>query len=50
LALAMKDVDNAEKYLSVLAGLNFSCQKDIASLLDRVAELRKVPCESGSES
>ena len=42
LALALKNVDVAEKFLSNLAGLDFS-YKDVSALLDKVARLRDNP-------
>jgi tetratricopeptide (TPR) repeat protein len=42
LALALRDVDTAEKHLSVLAGLDFT-YKDISELLDKIAKLRENP-------
>ncbi|MEN6405066.1 MAG: hypothetical protein ABFC77_01215, partial [Thermoguttaceae bacterium] len=45
LALHLKNVDAAEKYLSTLAGLDFT-YKDVAALLDKIAHLRENP-ESG---
>jgi tetratricopeptide (TPR) repeat protein len=40
LALAMKDLDTAEKHLTNLAELDFA-YKDVAALLDKIAELRE---------
>jgi tetratricopeptide (TPR) repeat protein len=42
LAMALKDIDAAEKHLTVLAGLDFT-YKDISALLDKVAKLRENP-------
>ena len=39
LAIALKDLDAADKHLSALAGLDFT-YKDVSALLDKVAELR----------
>jgi tetratricopeptide (TPR) repeat protein len=45
LALGLKDLELAEKHLSVLAGLDFT-YKDVPALLDKLASLRKnVPSE-----
>ncbi len=50
LALALKDVETADRYLSTLAGLDFS-YKDVSALLDKIARLRKNTGESkASES
>ena len=40
LAIALKDLDRADKHLSALAALDFT-YKDVSALLDKVAELRK---------
>ena len=40
LALGLKDLEKAEKHLSVLAGLDFT-YKDVPTLLDKLAKLRK---------
>jgi tetratricopeptide (TPR) repeat protein len=40
LALALKDLDTADRCLSTLAGLDFS-YKDVSALLDKIARLRK---------
>ncbi len=40
MAVAMRDLEAGEKYLTTLAGLDFS-YKDVAVLLDKIAELRK---------
>jgi tetratricopeptide (TPR) repeat protein len=45
LALALGEVEPAEKHLSALAGLDFT-YKDVSKLLDKVAKLRENP-ESG---
>jgi tetratricopeptide (TPR) repeat protein len=45
LALAMGDLDPAEKHLATLAGLDFN-YKDISKLLDKIAKLRENPPES----
>jgi tetratricopeptide (TPR) repeat protein len=42
LAVAMHDVDTGERHLSTLAGLDFG-YKDVAALLDKIAEIRKNP-------
>jgi len=47
LAVAMRDVDNGERHLSTLAGLDFG-YKDVAVLLDKIAEIRK-NAESGDQ-
>ena len=39
-ALTLGEIDTAEKQLSILAGMDFS-YKDVAGLLDKVAEIRK---------
>ncbi|MEN6556974.1 MAG: hypothetical protein ABFC54_02215, partial [Thermoguttaceae bacterium] len=45
LALHLKNVEVAEKYLTTLAGLDFT-YKDVAALLDKIAHMRENP-ESG---
>lgn len=45
LALALGNLDHAEKHLSYLAGLDFT-YKDVSKLLDKIAKLRENP-ESG---
>jgi tetratricopeptide (TPR) repeat protein len=45
LAMAMKDLDKAEKLLTTLAGMDFT-YKDVSTLLDKIAKLRENP-ESG---
>jgi tetratricopeptide (TPR) repeat protein len=40
LAMAMKDIDTAEKHLTILAGIDFA-YKDVSALLDKIAELRE---------
>ena len=40
LALALKDMDVAEKHLSYLAGLDFA-YKDVSELLDKIAQTRE---------
>jgi len=42
LALALKDLDVAEKHLTNLAGLDFT-YKDVSKLLDKIAKLRENP-------
>jgi tetratricopeptide (TPR) repeat protein len=42
LAMALKDVDAAERHLTTLAGLDFT-YKDVSALLDKIAELRENP-------
>ncbi|MBX3414111.1 MAG: tetratricopeptide repeat protein [Pirellulales bacterium] len=42
LALALKDLDRAESYLTTLAGMDFA-YKDVSTLLDKIAELRDNP-------
>ena len=42
LAMGLKDVDTAEKYLATLAGLDFA-YKDVSTLLDKIARLRENP-------
>ncbi len=42
LALALKDLDTAERHLAVLAGLDFT-YKDVSALLDKIAKLRENP-------
>ena len=42
LALALKDLDAAEKHLTTLAGLDFT-YKDVSALLDKIANLRENP-------
>jgi tetratricopeptide (TPR) repeat protein len=42
LAMAMKDLDAAEKYLTTLAGLDFT-YRDVSALLDKIAKLRENP-------
>jgi tetratricopeptide (TPR) repeat protein len=44
LALALGDLDPAEKHLSALAGLDFN-YKDVSRLLDKIAKLRENPPE-----
>jgi tetratricopeptide (TPR) repeat protein len=39
MALALKDIDTAEKHLTALAGQDFT-YKDVSSLLDRITEMR----------
>jgi len=39
LTLQLKDLDRAESYLTTLAGMDFA-YKDVATLLDKIAELR----------
>jgi tetratricopeptide (TPR) repeat protein len=47
LALALNDLENADKYLKVLAGMDFT-YKDVPTLLDKLAKKRKNgPSESG---
>ena len=45
LAMALKDLEAAEKHLTTLAGLDFT-YKDVSALLDKIAKLRENP-ESG---
>jgi tetratricopeptide (TPR) repeat protein len=40
LALALKDLDAGERYLTTLAGMDFS-YKDVSALLDKISQLRK---------
>lgn len=40
LAIALKNLETADKHLSALAGLDFT-YKDVSALLDKIAELRK---------
>ncbi len=42
LALALKDIETAEKHLTTLAGLDFT-YKDVSALLDKIAKLRENP-------
>jgi tetratricopeptide (TPR) repeat protein len=42
LAMALKDVEAAEKYLTTLAGLDFT-YRDASALLDKIAKLRENP-------
>ncbi len=49
LALAMNDLDSADKYLTVLAGLDFT-YKDVSALLDKIAKLRKNEDEGSEEN
>jgi hypothetical protein len=42
LALALRDIDVAEKHLAALAALDFT-YKDVSTLLDKVAKLRENP-------
>ncbi len=42
LAMALKDVETAEKHLTTLAGLDFT-YKDVSALLDKIARLRENP-------
>lgn len=44
LCLALKDLDPAEKHLTMLAGLDFN-YKDVSRLLDKIAKLRENPPE-----
>jgi len=39
LSMDLKDIDKAEKYLSTLAGMDFS-YKDVSELLDKIAQMR----------
>ncbi|MGW8256998.1 MAG: tetratricopeptide repeat protein, partial [Thermoguttaceae bacterium] len=40
LALSLDDLDTAEKYISILAAMDFN-YKDVPALLDKIAQLRK---------
>jgi hypothetical protein len=40
LALAMKDLDGAERHLSTLAGLDYS-YRDVSDLLKKIEEMRQ---------
>jgi hypothetical protein len=42
LAMGLKDIDTAEKHLSVLAGLDFT-YRDVSTALDKIAKLRENP-------
>lgn len=46
LAMALKDLDRAEKHLTTLAGLDFT-YKDVSALLDKIAKLRENPESAG---
>ena len=48
LALALNDVDAAQSHLSALAGVDFG-YRDVALLLDKIAELRQTPQSAGIE-
>ena len=48
LAMALKDVDAAEKHLTTLAGLDFT-YKDVSALLDKIAKLRENPESAGAK-
>jgi len=45
LAMAMRELDSADRYLTSLAGLDFS-YRDVSALLDKIAEMRE---NAGSE-
>jgi tetratricopeptide (TPR) repeat protein len=49
LALDLKDLDTAEKHLTVLANLDFA-YKDVSALLDKIAKLRDNPDAEGGGS
>ncbi len=40
LAMALREIDSAERHLTALAGLDFS-YKDVSTLLDKIADIRK---------
>ena len=49
LAMALKDLETAEKHLTTLAGLDFT-YKDVSKLLDKIAKLRENPESGGGSS
>jgi tetratricopeptide (TPR) repeat protein len=48
LAIGLEDFDTAERYLNILAGMDFS-YRDVAALLQKVTELRKKKKEKGED-
>jgi len=47
LALAMRDLDNAERHLTSLAGMDFN-YRDVSALLDKIGEMRENTGSEGS--
>ncbi len=47
LAMAMRELDTAERHLTMLAGMDFN-YRDVSALLDKIAEMRE-NAESGSK-